>query len=139
MLLFVRKIPMAVTRDDLERFVSTGLGSLMARLSGHRGRINELQVLRFTNLNTRSVQFHGLVDIEPESSASDAIGKLDGARLNGVPVTVRAFMERSPSNDRRKGLPAGTTRLFHDLRKGDRRRGRLDIEPVPVSGYGSGM
>ena len=135
MLVFIRKIPMAVTCDELHGFVYQGMSSFGTRFFGKQGTINELEILKFTNEDTRSVEYHGLVDIEPATSADTAIMRLNQAFLNGAPVEVREFIDRSPSRDRRNSQTKTEISMLKNLRMGDRRRSRLTIEPVSVSGH----
>ena len=135
MLVFIRMIPMAVTCDELHRFVYKGLGSFWTRFFGNQGIIAELSIIRVASQNTHLVQYHGLVDIEPETSVQAVIRRLNRTRLKGVSVEVRKFFARSPSRDRRKSQSGIETSSFKDLRKGDRRRCQLVVEHVPVSGF----
>ena len=134
MLVFIRMIPMAVTCDDLHRFVYKGLRSFWTRFFGSRGSIVELSIIRIATQNTHLVQYHGLVDIEPATSAQAAIRRLNQTMLNGVPVEVRKYFHRSPLRDRRRSQSGIETSSFKDLRKEDRRRHQLVVEHVPVSG-----
>ncbi len=139
MLVFVRMIPMAITCDDLYHFIHKGMGSFFTQLLGNKGTVTELSILRFTNQEAHSVQYHGLVDIDPVTSAQDAIKRLNQSRLIGVPVEVREFYDRSSSRDRRKRQSAIESASFKDQRRGDRRCNQLKIEPVTVSGFSTGL
>jgi len=135
MLVFIGMIPMAITCDDLHRFVYKGLGSFWTSFFGGQGIIAELSIIRIAIQNTHLVQYHGLVDIEPATSVQAVIKRLNRTRLNGVFVEVRKFIDRSPLRDRRKSQSGIETSYFKDLRKGDRRRCQLAVEEVPVSGF----
>ena len=139
MLLFIRMIPMAITCDELYRYVYKGMGSFWTRFFGHQGSITELSILRFANRDAQSVEYHGLVDIEPAISAQGAIRRLNRTSLYGTPVEVREFFDRSPSRDRRKSQSSMETASFKNLRKGDRRSQQLAIESVPVSGFSKSL
>ncbi|MCP4862894.1 MAG: hypothetical protein GY897_02845 [Alteromonas sp.] len=139
MLVFIRMIPMAVTCDDLYRFIHKGMGSFFTQLLGKKGTVTELSILKFANQEAHSVQYHGLVDIDPVTSAQAAIKRLNQSRLNGVPVEVREFYDRSPSRDRRESQSAVESAAFKDQRRGDRRCNQLNIEPVTVSGFSTGL
>ena len=134
MLVFVRIIPKSVTCDELRHFVRKGVDSFWTRFSGKQGSVDSVSIKKFTNQETQSVEYHGVVNIEPAMSAQAAIRRLNRTTLKGVPVEVRKFYQRSPLRDRRKSQSDMDAELFKDLRKVDRRRNQLDIEPVYVSG-----
>ncbi len=134
MLVFIRMIPKSVTCNELSHFVHRRVDSLRTRFSGNHGSVDSVSIKKFTNQETQSVEYHGVVNIEPAVSAQAAIRRLNRTTLKGVPVEVRKFYHRSPLRDRRKGQSVREYKLFNDLRKRDRRRNQLDIEPVYVSG-----
>ncbi len=134
MLVFVRIIPKSVTCDELRHFVRKGVDSLWTRFSGNQGSVDGVSIKKFTNQKTQSVEYHGIVNVEPATSAQAAIRRLSRTTLKGVPVEVRKFYQLSPLRDRRTGQSAKEHESFNDLRKRDRRRSRLAVEPVYMSG-----
>ncbi|MES9961333.1 MAG: RNA-binding protein [Sedimenticola sp.] len=134
MLVFIRMVPASVTNGDLRHFVDRGMGSMWDRFFGRRGNITASTILRFTNPKTQSVEYHGVVDIEPATSAQAMIKKLNRTPLNGVPVEVRKFYHRSALRDRRKDRLNTETGSVTDMRRGNRRRSHMNIEPVSISG-----
>ncbi|HEB95735.1 MAG TPA: RNA-binding protein [Sedimenticola thiotaurini] len=134
MLVFIREIPESVTRQDLRHFVGEAFRSPWNRLFGRKGEIRELDILKITDEETQTVEYHGLVDIEPSKSAMLAIRRLNKSRLLGRSVDVRRYWIRSTYRDRR-GQPQGAEELsLPERRMRDRRRPRLREERVHVSG-----
>ena len=134
MLVFIRMIPKSVTCNELSHFVHRGVDSLRTRFLGKQGSVDSVSIKRFTNQETQSVEYHGIVNIEPAASAQAAIRRLNRTTLKGVPVEVRKFYQRSPMRDRRRNQSDMDAASFENLRKGDRRRNLLDIDPVYRSG-----
>ena len=134
MLVFVRLIPETVTIGDLRHFVDKGMGSLRDYIFGRQGAITSILIFRVTNPKTHSVEYHGMIDIQPAASAQATIRRLNRTLLKGMPVEVRKYFRRSPLRDRRTGQSDRKRESFKDLRKKDRRRYQLDLEPVYVSG-----
>ncbi len=134
MRMFIRMIPPSVTSGELSRYIHKGTGGWLSRLFSSQGRVNRTSIIRVTNPSTHSVEYHGLVDYKSATSAQAAIKSLNRTILKGVPVEVRKFYHRSELRDRRTGQSDREHELFNELRKGDRRRSRLAVEPVPVSG-----
>lgn len=134
MLVFIRRIPESVTRQDLRHFVGQAFRSPWNRLFGRKGEIRALDILKITDADAETIEFHGLVDIEPAKSAMLAIRRLGRVPLLGRNVQVRQYRVRSAYRDRR-GQPPGQGELsIHNRRVGDRRRPNLREERVHVSG-----
>ena len=76
MLVFIRIIPKSVTCDELRHFVRKGVDSLWTRFSGNQGSVDGVSIKKFTNQKTQSVEYHGMANIEPATSAQAAIRML---------------------------------------------------------------
>ncbi len=133
MLVFIRFLPKSVTIGDLRHFVNNSVRSFWSRHFGRQGTITGILIIKVTNPKTHSIEYHGMVNIQPIKSAQAAIRNLNWTILKGVPVEVREFFHRSPLLDRRKGQSDIEHESFNDLRKRDRRRSHLSLEPVAVS------
>jgi len=134
MLLFIRMIPKSVTRDELLRFVYKGMNSSWMRFIERQGSIVSIWIKRFTSQETHTVEYHGIANIEPATSAQAAIRRLNRANLKGRSVEVREFFHRSPLRDRRKGHSSIEHGSPNDHRSRDRRRYLFGNEQVSVSG-----
>jgi hypothetical protein len=89
------------------------------------------EIRKLVNRATGSVEYHGLVDIEPAKGAVTAIRKLHLTPLKGKTVEVRKYYKRSPLRDRRE---RGDEGVAENRRKRDRRRPNLMAESVTISG-----
>jgi len=134
MLVFIRMIPESVTTGDLRHFIDKGIVSLRNYIFGRQGAITSILIFRVTNPKTHSIEYHGIVNVEPARSAQAAIRRLNRTHLKKMPVEVRKYFHRSPLRDRRAGQSIREHESFNDLRMRDRRRSRLTVEAVAVSG-----
>jgi hypothetical protein len=131
-LIFIRLLPEAVTQGELRRFVEKAINSRWRSLLATRSKIHKAEIRKLVNQTTGSVEYHGLVDIEPAKRALAAIHKLNHAPLKGKTVEVRKYYQRSPLRDRREGF--GSDAAADNRRKRDRRRANLLAESVTISG-----
>ena len=96
--------------------------------------VTALDILQFTNPYPRTVEYHGLIEIEPEKPAMKAVGKLDRLRVRGQHIGVRKYHRRSSYRERRIQDLKNDTGGMEDRRKGERRRLHLQRETVRISG-----
>src|SRR5210317_294978 len=105
MWVFVRQIPKGSTREELGEFISKGLKrSWMFFLFPSRTKVKRCEILQIFNPGTKSIENHGLVQIDPSKSALPVIERLSGRKLKGKPVEVRKYFRRSSLRDRRRIL-----------------------------------
>jgi hypothetical protein len=90
--------------------------------------------VRISNPDPRSVEYHGIIDIEPEPNALRAIRILDGSRIKGKGIEVRKYQRRSSYRERRMQQLNSEEAVMFNRRKGERRRLYLQREIVQVSG-----
>ena len=122
MLVFIRLLPDAVTRGDLRQFVIQGCQPSILRPLRRPARINRFEIVKITNLRTKTVEYHGLAEIEPAKAALSVIKRLNRAELKGRKIEVRKFYRRSQLRDRRGQQPPVEHLSIHDRRKLNRRR-----------------
>ena len=131
MLIFIRLLPESVTQGELRRFVEKAIHSPWRSLFFARSKIRMAEIRKLVNRATGSVEYHGLVDVEPAKGAVTAIRKLHLTPLKGKTVEVRKYYKRSPLRDRRE---QGNEEVSENRRKRDRRRPNLVAESVTISG-----
>ena len=132
MLIFIRLLPEAVTQGELRRFVEKAVHSPWRILFFYRCKIQMAEIRKLVNRATGSVEYHGVVDIEPAKGAAMAIRKLNLTPLKGKTVEVRKYYKRSSLRDRREsGVPEEASA---NRRKRDRRRQNVVAESVTISG-----
>ncbi len=132
MLIFIRLLPESVTQGELRKFVEKAMHSPWRSLFFSHSKIHTAEIRKLVNRATGSVEYHGIVDIEPAKGAVAAIRRLDRTPLRGKTVEVRKYYQRSPLRDRRGGEAAGES--SDNRRKRDRRRPNLVAESVTISG-----
>lgn len=132
MLVFIRLLPESVTQNDLLQFVGKAVRSPMQSLFSPSHRIHSIEIRKLSSSTNHTVEFHGIVDIEPAKAAVKAIRKLNRTSLKGKEVEVRKFYQRSALRDRRINQVNGAP--SDDRRKRDRRREGMIAERVSISG-----
>jgi len=123
MIIFVRKISANTKLSELIAFVEpTVKGGLFRK----GGVIKGAKILALKDTRLRAVEYHGLVNVEPEKEALRAIKKLKGKRFKGKFVVVRQYYQRNWHNDKRQ-----TQQSLDNVerRMTDRRRGK-DLEVI---------
>ncbi len=118
--IFLRRIPANTKHVEISEFVYPALKRGFFRESG---RIIDVEILALQDTRVGTIEYHGLVTLDSDDSAQNAVRRLKNRRLNGRLVLVRPYYHRSWSNDPRQqhSTEAGT---FFEKRKGDRRRGK---------------
>jgi hypothetical protein len=118
--IFLRRIPANTKHVEISEFVATALKSGFFRKSG---RIINVEILALQDTRIGTIEYHGLVTLDSETAAQNAVKVLKNRRLNGRMVVVRPYYHRSWYNDpRQQQNPVNES--FLEKRKGDRRRGR---------------
>jgi hypothetical protein len=131
MKVFVRQIPNTVSRATLVRFINQGLKRPWYFPFGKRdGEIARHDVIRITNPDTGTTEFHAMIDIQPAKAAVRVIRQLNAKELEGRPVEVRKWYHRSPLRDRRRNESEIMAEKYRARRLHDRRRGTLRVEIV---------
>lgn len=118
--IFLRRIPVNTKHIEISEFVRPALKRGFFRSSG---RIVKVEILALQDTRIGTIEYHGLVTLDSETSVQNAVTGLKNRRLNGRLVVVRPYFHRSWYNDpRQKQRPVSEVVL--EKRKGDRRRGR---------------
>ena len=124
MWIFLRQIPKGSTRRELGKFVSKGLSpSWMPFPFLSRAKVKRCEILEILNPETKTIEYHGLVQLDPNRAALPVIDRVNGRSLRGKPIEVRKYFRRSGHRDRRALFSESAGR--QELRRKDRRRDRL--------------
>ena len=135
MLVFIRLLPESVTQNDLRKFVNKALRSPWLGLFGSQGKSKSTEIRKITYRQTLSVEYHGIVEIEPAKAAAAVIRKLNRSPLKGRDVEVRKYYQRSPLRDHRTQQgEAAAFRAENNRRRHDRRRVDMITERVHTAG-----
>lgn len=135
MLVFIRSLPESATIAELSQLLDKALHRSLFGLFRNRGSYDKLQILEITDRDRQSVEYHGLVEIEPAEAALGAIDRLNNLRFKGKRLEVRRYFRRSPYLDRRGQMPGREEVIFMERRAHDRRRPHLQIEHVDTAGF----
>jgi hypothetical protein len=128
LVVFLSDLPAQLTVRDLKDLIREEIRSAPPRRLHLGTRICECSILRITDLNRGTVEYHGLVEIRPPRLAIQVIDRLDGKLLGGQRISVRRYRQRSPLGHTGPGTAAGTEGddVAPDLV--ERRRTNLRIE-----------
>lgn len=118
--IFIRRIPANTRHIEISDFVAPALNRGFFRKSG---QVIDVQILALQDVRLGTIEYHGLVTLDSEHTAQNAVKILKNRRLNGRLVMVRPYYHRSWSNDPREKRESPSIE-FIEKRKGDRRRGQ---------------
>ncbi|MCP4433365.1 MAG: hypothetical protein GY806_20505 [Gammaproteobacteria bacterium] len=88
-----------------------------------RAKVKRCEILEILNTETKTIEYHGLVQIDPSKAALKVVERVNGGRLQGKFIEVRKYVHRSGHRDRRALFSERDDR--QELRRQDRRRDRL--------------
>ena len=124
MIIFIKNAPANTSINDLYEFVEPALKRTFPFKSG---LILKAEILALKDKRTNELEFHGIMQIEPEKASHRAIRKLKGKKLKNKLVLVREYISRDWHNDRRINHGAVSAEIM-EKRLGDRRRGdKLEV------------
>ena len=121
MWIFIRQIHKETTRKELSRFVIKGLRpSWMLFTLSPSAKLKRCEIMRIVQPERKSVEYHGLVQINLNGAAHQMIDRLNGHELQSKAIEAHKYTRRSTYRDRR-GL--STERKYQqERRKQERRR-----------------
>lgn len=130
-MLFFSQLPPNLTRRDLRSFVLATLRSAGVRGNPLLSLCPNCSILRITDSMRGTTVHGGLVEIQPAQAAMQAIEILDGKPLNGMPLKVRRYRNRSSWTGayRDADVPEAANPLQHE-----RRATSLKIDLVESTG-----
>ncbi len=129
MLVFIRNMPESISSDELHRLVDAVMKRSWFPFR-QRGSIENLDIIKVQDQDNRTVEHHGLVDIEPDGTALAAIKKLNRSFIGGGQVSAGPYSIRSAYRDRRGHKPHEEDLSVIDRRRGDRRRENLIMDKL---------
>lgn len=135
MWIFIKGIPKEMDSQALETFVKRTLspGWLPFAVTG-RVRVKGSKILKIVHTRTRSIEYHGLIQIQPASQAERVIQRINSAKINGRRLECHPYSKRFSRADRRNMfMEAGGKASSSDRRQVERRRGNLVSQVVDSS------
>lgn len=132
MKIFLRALPVGTWDRDLKAFVQTIIAPPWYMPLRNRATIKSCKILKITDPNLGTVEFHGLLDLQPAKAALDAIDRLNGqSRLEARKWHVRSKYHY----DRRDRYALSADAWIQDRRQDSRRRYKLVIEVYQQSRF----
>jgi hypothetical protein len=95
LMIFIRGLPVALTKKELKGFVLAGVQAAPARSAAIKATVSSCTTLRMTDPKSGAEEYHGLVEIQPAKAAIHAISQLNGRELRGRKLEVRRYHPRS--------------------------------------------
>jgi hypothetical protein len=126
-MLFLRGLPENLTQKELKAFILPAIRKGSGRSIGPKAAVSSCTILRMADPMSGTVEFHGLVEIQPAKVAMHAIVELNGRELKGRKVEVRRYHSRSVLRDRRLEAAAATANTTDDSRRERRRNLKIDL------------
>jgi hypothetical protein len=131
MIVLFKNIPENSYHNDISNFVEPVIkGGLLSK----QGHINNIEIIALQEINTESLEFQALANIEPDVVAYRVIKKLHGVFIRGRRIVVREYFLRSWKNDKRSDeQPIAST--FNERRTTPCRRRKLKMFKIATPEY----
>ena len=128
MIIFLGHIPANTTKNELVDYIEPVLKGGLFQKSG---RVENVKILVLKDKNTHTMEYHGLVTVEPDAAANRVIKKLNRKVFKGRHIAVREYHFRTWHNDPRSNMHEYNEELMNK-RKADRRRPKFEEENEEV-------
>lgn len=134
MWIFIKGIPKEMDARALEKFVKRLMfpGWLPFSVAG-RVRISGSKILKIVHTRTRSIEYHGLIHIQPASKVERVIERINQARINGRKLESHPYSKRYARADRRNMFYDAGKTVHPERRRVERRRKHLVSQVVDAS------
>ncbi len=120
--IFLRRIPANTKHIEISEFVTPALNNGLFKKPS---KILNIEILALRDIRVDSIEYHGMVTLDSESSVKHVVNGLRNRRLNGRYVVVRPYFHRNVSNDpRQSSSNQSKPEAVIERRKADRRRGK---------------
>ncbi len=138
MIIFLRNIPPETKKYEIASFIDRVFNKCFLDRPSTAILLEDIEILSIQDVDSNTLEKHGLVRVSPTEVAIRVIKMLDGTVFKGTHVTVREYINRSAHNDLRSKLCPGTITGYNERRVSDRRRKPLmnswQKDPVLVHG-----
>jgi hypothetical protein len=118
MIIILKKIPANTSDYHVETFIAPVLKGGLFKASG---RIENISFWTYEIVQSNTVEYYALVDIEPDAVGQRVINQLNKKQLNGKYIAVQEYHVRHWSNDKRV-FKSVVDRGKNNKRKTERRR-----------------
>ena len=124
MIIFLRNIPPETKKYEIASFIDRVFKKCFPDMPSTAILLEDIEILSIQDVDSNTLEKHGLVRVSPTEVAIRVIKMLDGTVFKGTHVTVREYINRSAQNDPRNAYP-NTEINFKERRISDRRRSPL--------------
>ncbi len=118
MIIILKKIPPNTSDYHIESFIAPVLKGGLFKASG---RIENISYWKYEIVQSKTIEYYALVNIEPDSVGERVIKQLNKKPINGKYIGLQEYHVRHWSNDRRV-FKSVVDRGKNNKRKADRRR-----------------
>ncbi len=122
MMIILKNIPANTGNQKIEDFIRPAVNGGLLSKSAHIENISILE----KNIHADKIEYHGVVEITPDSAVQRIINKLNGKRISGRRVSVTEYQTRSWHNDPR--ISQGQLNGYSDKRQGERRQQYVEVQ-----------
>ena len=139
MIIFIRNIPPETKKYEISIFINRVFSDCFLDKSSAKVSIEDIEILSIQEMDSNTIEKHGLVRVLSKEVGRRVIKRLDGTIFKQQRITIREYVNRSAHNDPRN-TQLGTQIDFKERRMSDRRRRPLmnswQKDPVLVhTGY----
>jgi len=124
MIIILKKIAANTTERDIETFITPVLKGGLFRASG---RIENISLWTYQIVQSNTLEYYALVNIEPDAVGQRVIKQLNKKQLNGKYIAIQEYYVRHWSNDKRV-FKSVVDRGKNNKRKAERRRNIIKTE-----------
>jgi hypothetical protein len=130
MIVFLRRVPLDITLDEILEFLEPAVkGGIFER----KGEVAEVKLLELRDLQSHLVECHAVVHIKPDPVAARVIERLHGQMLRGKRIALHEYVVRNWKNDRRIHVPK-PGEIKHERRSRGEPRRHLNVRVRDMDG-----
>ncbi len=118
MIIILKKIPANTSDYHIESFIAPVLKGGLFKASG---RIESISFWTYEIVQSNTIEYYALVDVEPDVVAQRVINQLNKKQINGKYIAMQEYHVRHWSNDKRV-FKSVVDRGKNNKRKTERRR-----------------
>lgn len=131
MWIFLKGIPAEMDAKSLQKFIGhLLLPGWMSTTTTNRSRVAGTKILKIDHILSRSVEYHGLVKIEPATQTAKLIDHINQAKIKGRRLGAHPYHSRFARADRRCQPVAEECGPLPERRRLQRRRKHLVCQVV---------
>lgn len=132
MWIFYKHLPRGVSSMEIWKATLRGTRSVWSLIPvKKKGVVKRSKIIQIMDLDTDSVEYHAIVQVESPKVADSIIRNLDGKTVNGLFLKPHRYHRRFPNRDRR--VDPHSWHQGEERRTSDRRRDRIITRVVEIS------